>query len=130
MTTRASQVRASFFIPANPVSSFPDSYMSIWKKPESHSNIVKVKALLKDYTKENFFLGSFWGRLFSGHWCRHHVDKIHEIIHTPYECVDDLIYDLKILKPQKGGSLDKRIRFVDLQLDEDRRAKAGSVCYM
>ena len=127
MTTRASQVTTSFFRHATPVFSFPDSYMSIWKKPHCYSNIMKIKALLKDYTKENFFLGSFLGRLFSGHWNRHHIDKIHEIIHTPYESVDDLIYDLKLLKPQKGGSLDQRIRFIDVQIEADRKDRFCSV---
>lgn len=125
MITRASQVSASFFNKANPTPSFPSSYSLVWKTAGSYSSIRRVKALLADYTKENFFLGSFFGRLFFGHWGRHHVDKVHEIIHTPYESVDDLIYDLKILKPQLGGSLDRRICFIDAQLTQVREARMG-----
>lgn len=127
MITRSSQVTASFFNKTSTAVSFPQSYQSIWHNTGSRSNITKVKALLKDYTKENFFFGSFLGRLFSGHWGRHHVDKVHELIYTTYECVDDLVFDLKQLKPQKGGSLDRRICFIDAQIAEYRRER---VCFM
>ncbi|RUR11002.1 DUF5617 domain-containing protein [Legionella sp. km772] len=127
MTTRTSQLSTSFFSKATSTSLFPDSYQAIWKTPKAYSNILKIKALLTDYTKENFFLGSFFGRLFSCHLGRHHVAKVHEIIHTPYECVEDLIYDLKLLKPQKGGSLDRRLRFIEVQMDEVERARASAL---
>ncbi len=46
---------------------------------------------------------------------------------TLHESVDDLIYDLKLLKPQKGGSLDQRIRFIDVQIEADRKDRFCSV---
>ena len=115
MTTKASQARAAFFSHFNHSPSFPKKYLSIWKGTGYRSNIIKIKALLKDYTKENFFLGSFLGRLFCGHWNRHHISKVHKIIQTRYECIEDIMYDLKLLKPEKGGSLERRIRFIDMQ---------------
>jgi hypothetical protein len=115
MTTKTSQVRAAFFSYPSTSSSFPKSYMNIWQGVGHRSNISKIKALLQDYTKENFFLGSFLGRFFCAHWNRHHIEKVHKIIQTRYECVEDIIYDLKLLKPEHNGSLDKRIRFIDMQ---------------
>lgn len=116
MTIKASQVKTAFFPQNKPRVYFPPSYMGIWQGTSHSSNIYKIKALLKDYTKESFFLGSFLGRFFSGHWNRHHIDKVQHIIKRPYECTDDIIYDLKLLKPEKEGSLAKRIHFIDIQI--------------
>lgn len=120
MLVRASQVTGSFFCPNKALYSPPKSYSSIWQQERSCSEILKIKALLRDYTKENSWLGSFLGRMFSGHWNRHHVDKVSRIIHTSYESVDHLLYDLKLIKPRVGGSLAARIRFIDAQRDAVR----------
>lgn len=47
---------------------FPDSYSRLWSRVEENSNIRRIKALLLDYTKENFLLGSSIGLIISGHW--------------------------------------------------------------
>lgn len=93
--------------------------MTIWRGTGYCSNIHKIKALLKDYTKEDFFLGSFLGCLFFGHWGRHHISEVHKIIQTKYECMDDILYDLRLLKPNEGGSLHRRIEFIDKQTSLD-----------
>jgi hypothetical protein len=115
MLVRASQVTSSFFCPKrdNPV--FPQNYFRIWEQEHSRSEIAKIKALLRDYTKDSYWLGSFLGRVFSGHWNRHYIDKVRRIIQTTYESTDHLLYDLKLIKPSLGGSLDARIRFIDEQ---------------
>lgn len=35
-----------------------------------------------------------------------------------YESTDDVVADLKLLKPEKGGSLDQRIKFIEMKLEE------------
>lgn len=96
---------------------FPRTYMAIWKQPENRSEITRIKAILRDYTKESSFMGSYLGRLFSGHWNRHHVEKVSQIIKEKYESADDLLFDLKQLNPRAGGSLDRRIHFIDNQIE-------------
>lgn len=115
MATKASQARATFFFHPSNSYSFPKTYINIWQGTGCRSNIQKTKALLRDYTKESFCLGSFLGRLFFGHWNRSHINKVHKIIQTQYENIEDMVYDLKLLKPKVGGSLDRRIRFIDMQ---------------
>lgn len=100
---------------------FPDSYKRIWDSTPGHSNITKIKALLKDYTKEDSILGSFWGLIFTLHWGRHHVKSVHQIAQTQYTSVEAILSDLKALKPREGGSLDKRIKFIELQIIAQRR---------
>lgn len=115
MTAKMSESRAAFFFQASTSHNFPKSYMDIWQEGQGRSNLYKIKALLQDYTKETFFLGSFLGRIFCSHWNRHHIDKVRKIIQTRYECSEDILYDLKLLKPQQGGSLGTRIRFIEMQ---------------
>ncbi|KTD61302.1 substrate of the Dot/Icm secretion system [Legionella santicrucis] len=105
---------------------FPDAYSRLWDKIEGNSNIRRIKALLIDYTKENFLLGSSIGLIISGHWNRHHVSAVSKIIanisvKNYYESADDVVAELKALKPEKGGSLDKRIKFIEMKLEEQLR---------
>ncbi|KTD08999.1 substrate of the Dot/Icm secretion system [Legionella gratiana] len=113
----------SFFKRSKPTLVFPDSYSKLWGKNEGNSNIRRIKALLMDYTKENFLLGSSIGLIISGHWNRHHVSAVSKIITNMsvknyYESSDDVVADLKALKPEKGGSLYQRIKFIEMKLEE------------
>ncbi|CZI99470.1 TPA: Dot/Icm T4SS effector WipB [Legionella pneumophila] len=112
--------KPSFFKTAHPKMTFPDSYKRIWDSTPGHSNITKIKALLKDYTKEDNILGSFWGLIFTLHWGRHHVKSVHQIAQTQYTSVEAILSDLKALKPRDGGSLDKRIKFIESQIITQR----------
>lgn len=106
----------SFF--ANSSASFPQSYYSIWNANNQRSTKQKTIALLKDYTKENSYFGSFFGRLFTGHWNRHHVDEISDILKNHFESTDDLLSRVKEINPEKGGSLARRIAFIEQELNE------------
>ncbi|KTC90706.1 DUF5617 domain-containing protein [Fluoribacter dumoffii] len=113
----------SFFNRSKSTLDFPDSYPRIWNKISGGSNLRRIKALLLDYTKEKCFLGSFFGRVITGHWNRHHVSAVSQIIANMsiknyYESTDDVVADLKLLKPEKGGSLDQRIKFIEMKLEE------------
>jgi hypothetical protein len=113
----------SFFNYSKPQAEFPGSYTHIWDNPQSGHAKRKIKALLMDYTKEHFIFGSFVGRMVSGHWNRHHVDAVSKIIanistRNYYESIDDIIDDLKALKPNKGGSLWRRIQFIEKKIEE------------
>ncbi|CAM3039733.1 Dot/Icm secretion system substrate [Legionella steigerwaltii] len=113
----------SFFNRSKLTIDFPDSYTKVWNKVSGESNYRRIKALLIDYTKESCFFGSFIGRVMSGHWNRHHVSAVSKIIanmsvNDYYESTDEIILDLKILKPENGGSLSKRIKFIEMKLEE------------
>lgn len=113
----------SFFKRSQSTLDFPDSYSKLWNKVEGNSNLQRIKVLLIDYTKESFFLGSSIGLIISGHWNRHHVSAVSKIIAKMsiknfYESADDVVADLKALKPEKGGSLFQRIRFIEMKLEE------------
>ena len=75
---------------------FPASYRYIWNKEHSKNAIVKIKALLKDYTKEESLISPFFGRLFFLHWNRHHVPAVQKIIYKrDYERAEDILFDLR-----------------------------------
>ncbi|MCE0724616.1 MULTISPECIES: DUF5617 domain-containing protein [Legionella] len=113
----------SFFNRSKPTLDFPDAYAEIWNKIKGDSNHRRIKALLIDYTKENCLFGSFIGRMISGHWNRHHVRAVSKIIANMsvknyYDSADDIVSDLKTLKPEKGGSLHQRIKFIEKKLED------------
>jgi hypothetical protein len=113
----------SFFNYSKPAAEFPGAYVSIWDNPRSGLDKRKIKALLMDYTKESSLFGAFVGRMISGHWNRHHVDAVSKIIanistRNYYESIDDIIDDLKALKPRRGGSLWRRIQFIEKKIEE------------
>ncbi|HFD2276213.1 TPA: DUF5617 domain-containing protein, partial [Legionella pneumophila] len=118
--------KPSFFKTTNPKMTFPDSYKQIWDSTKGGSNIARIKALLKDYTKEDSVFGSFWGLIFTLHWGRHHVKSVHQIAQTRYTSVEAILADLKALKPREGGSLDKRIKFIESQIMILRGDNPGS----
>ena len=100
---------------------FPPSYNNLWQKTNSNSKLTKARALLADYTKQDSVFGPLLGRLFTGHWNRHHVSQVQKLLHTQYESADDLIYDLKQIEKKKGGSLDRRVEFIELQIQTSAR---------
>lgn len=113
----------SFFNRSKSVLDFPDAYTKIWNKIKGDSNHRRIKALLIDYTKENCLFGSFIGRMISGHWHRHHISAVSKIIahisvKNYYDSADDIVSDLKTLKPKKGGSLYQRIKFIEKKLED------------
>lgn len=113
----------SFFKCSRRSSIFPDPYTKIWNNTHGGSNTKRIKALLLDYTKENCVFGSFIGRLISGHWNRHHVQSVSKIIakisiKNYYDSAEDIVSDLKTLKPEKGGSLYQRIKYIEKKLED------------
>ncbi len=113
----------SFFNRSKVTLNFPDAYAKIWNKINGDSNYRRIKALLIDYTKENCLFGSFIGRMISGHWNRHHASAVSKIIANMsvknyYDSVDDIVSELKTLKPEKGGSLYHRIKFIERKLED------------
>ena len=94
----------------------------IWNKSRGDSNHRRIKALLIDYTQENCLFGSFIGRMISGYWNRHHVSAVSKIIanmsvNNYYDSADDIVSDLKTLKPKKGGALYQLIKFIEMKLE-------------
>ncbi|KTD74287.1 DUF5617 domain-containing protein [Legionella tucsonensis] len=113
----------SFFNRSKSTLDFPDTYAKIWNKIKGNSNQRRIKALLIDYTKENCLFGSFIGRMISRHWNRHNVRAVSKIIanisvKNYYDSADDIVSDLKTLKPEKGGSLYQRIKFIEKKLED------------
>ncbi|PWY55197.1 hypothetical protein DGG96_13545 [Legionella qingyii] len=111
----------SFFNHPKLTLDFPD-YTKIWNKCRGDSNHRRIKALLIDYTKEDCLFGSFIGRMISGNWNRHHVSAISKIIanmsvNNYYDSADDIVSDLKKLKPRKGGTLYQLIKFIEMKLE-------------
>lgn len=102
----------------NPPGAVFDNYQKIWKQTHSLSHITKIKALLKEYTKGDSFFIALIGRIVTGHWNRHHVKKINQLLKMKYESVDELIYDLKQIKRKSGGELDRCIQFIEQKIDE------------
>ncbi len=94
----------------------PESYTQIWNS-SGPDTVDKIQALLKDYTKESSFLGSFLGRVFTGHWNRHHVDRVHVIANSFYSDREDLLHDLKLINCVKNGSLSRRIQFIEREIE-------------
>lgn len=127
-TSKSQFAPCSFFSSSN----YKASYMNTWNRPSGESKIRKAKALLKDYTKENFFLGSFVGRVLTGHWNRHHVSGVSKIIthinENKYTEVEDVIAALRDLNPTPGGSLCRRIQFIEDQIDAQTTATFSSRC--
>ncbi|MBI2786734.1 MAG: DUF5617 domain-containing protein [Legionella longbeachae] len=116
----------SFFISKNSITAVPDSYSVIWAKVEGASNIRRIKSLLLDYSKDSFFLGSLAGRIISGHWKRNHTEAVNKIlenmsIRNYYESADEIVAELKTIKPRPGGSLFRRIEFIEKKLEEQCR---------
>lgn len=101
----------SFFSSAR----YQDTYTYLWNQVEGDSLVRKAKAILRDYTKQDFIFGSVMGRFISGHWNRHHVEDVSTIIAKEYDSISDLLAALNKLDPTHGGSLFRRIQFIEQQ---------------
>lgn len=97
---------------------YPNSYQKIWDEQTYASDLNKAKALLKDYTKESFLFGGFLGRFFMGHWNRHHVSAVSQLLQSVND-LNEMMAQLKALNPRKGGSLDRRISFIEDRIQAD-----------
>ncbi|QMT61075.1 DUF5617 domain-containing protein [Legionella sp. PC997] len=115
-------VRAYSFFNSHKFPLDSKAYTNIWDKSKGNSNHRRIKALLIDYTKENCLFGSFIGRMIAGYWNRHHVRAVSKIIanmavNNYYDSADDIVSDLKTLKPRKGGALYQLIKFIEMKLE-------------
>lgn len=73
----------------------------------------KARVLLADYTKDN---SAFW-RFLTGHWNRHHIKEVSEIVMSIEKGLinnlTDLFYELdKVDKSNEAGSLSRRFSFL------------------
>lgn len=77
-----------------------------------NEKIEKIRVLLDDYTKGD----SAVGRFFHGHWNRHHVKKVAEIvkkIDAKEITLDEIISQIKAIEPDnKTGSFAKRKQYI------------------
>lgn len=90
----------------------PASYHAFFKSKDDP--LANARALLNDYTKSNSALSRF----FHGHWNRHHVQEISNIVseidNNTLQNIDQLMDKLKSIKlANPVGSLAKRIRYIE-----------------
>ncbi|MFC3908747.1 DUF5617 domain-containing protein, partial [Legionella dresdenensis] len=90
----------------------PASYQAIYQKTEG-SEFNKACALLSDYTKG----GSAALRFFCGHWNRHYIKEVDQILRQvkrgQLSTLDELITVLRTIDPpNKAGSLTARTLFI------------------
>lgn len=94
---------------------FPSSYKKLWPEilDQNHQNdLMNLRNMLNDYTKNN----SKFGRFFTGHWNRHHVSEVNNIVEridqlsmSYFEAIQALS---KIKLKNTEGSLAHRISFI------------------
>lgn len=90
---------------------FPQSYYNL--VAIGSRDIDKVQSLLDDYTKHN----SSIVRIFTGHWNRHHVREVNEIVMRiqtgELDTLDNVLHELDKIKLYNArGSLSRRIGFI------------------
>ncbi|STX27805.1 Dot/Icm secretion system substrate [Legionella beliardensis] len=106
---------------------FPKSYKEITEKLQDNDNATfdQALAILKDYTKSDSYLPGAT-RFFSGHWNRHHIDAVDEIISksTNLPGLLDALHNIKLGNPT--GSLARRIRFIEhLAYENENKQKVN-----
>ena len=86
------------------------------KLTNADDELETIKTVLKDYTKNNCTINRF----FHGHWNRHHVREVNEIVKNieskteGYTSPEDVLEKLSLIQNKNmGGSLDKRTRFLN-----------------
>ncbi|MBA2711072.1 MAG: DUF5617 domain-containing protein [Tatlockia sp.] len=85
--------------------------LEAYNKLASTKNPVLDKAyeILSDYTKS----GSSFMRFFTGHWNRHYIKEIDELLETFPDSIDELVSKLKRINIQNPkGSLARRINYI------------------
>lgn len=102
---------------------YPPSYQKLWDQPTEP--LEKIRALLDDYTKSN----SAPNRFFHGHWNRHYVAAVADIV----KMIDDgetnitkVRDELAKIKPTNlEGSLARRMDFIAKELGPIDRNQAS-----
>ncbi|MDP3267555.1 MAG: DUF5617 domain-containing protein [Legionella sp.] len=109
---------------------FKNIYSYLWNHDSPH---VSIKNVLNDYCKcsNNNYAGffsssiSFLKLAVTGHWNRHHIDTVKQVLSNPNnQAPDDFLIDLKcklinnkqLINP--NGSLAKRIKFIQQKLGD------------
>ena len=94
----------------------PPKYHLVWNTRPSDNNFEKAKELLKNYSSPY--------RFFQGHWRRHHVDEINNLLNTATNMQElrDGLQEISQSSP-KGfnltGSLARRIFYIEKTCEED-----------
>ncbi|MFC3909209.1 DUF5617 domain-containing protein [Legionella dresdenensis] len=88
------------------------SYTAIYQRAEG-SDLEKACALLRDYTKDD----SAAVRFFCGHWNRHYIKEVNQVLHQikngKISTIERLITVLQTIDPaNKAGSLASRTMFI------------------
>tara|TARA_B100000989_G_C19532054_1_gene470626 strand:+ start:3229 stop:4749 length:1521 start_codon:yes stop_codon:yes gene_type:complete len=96
----------------------PASYKELTGSGDN--NLSKARALLADYTKNDSALARF----FTGHWNRHHVSTVNNIVNkidnNQYHDIHELLSELYAINNQNlTGSLARRITFIETLLNVD-----------
>ena len=81
--------------------------------------LATVKAVLSDYCKSNFFLGSAIGLFLTLHWGRHHITEVKNALEmlqadaVDEEVITTCLGELKRLDKNSNGSLNRRLEFLE-----------------
>ncbi|AHE67749.1 DUF5617 domain-containing protein [Legionella oakridgensis] len=122
---KATQLHAETVHPQHSVSFFkattlsaPASYHQLYQT--SKDPLQSARALLNDYTKGN----SWWLRFFTGHWNRHHIQEVAQIVKKMDDGIikdkHSLLTELnKIHLVNINGSLARRIQFIERKFAEE-----------
>jgi len=92
----------------------PDTYIALYDS--GRDAIESARALLDDYTKSDSALSRF----FHGHWNRHHVAEVAEIVKQiddgEIKTTDELLEVLDSIVPDNPtGSIARRIKYIKEQ---------------
>lgn len=103
---------------AKMVFNFPKSYSEIYES--APTSLIKARNLLNDYTK-NY---SVISRFFHGHWNRHHIKQVSELVkkidNSEVNNVKELLELLSNIKlVNDKGSLARRIAFIKIHAGEE-----------
>lgn len=132
---QASPVRSSLFSPVPPQPTrilriltrsqldYQRELQSIWSNTPGN-NWARIRAILCDYTKNNSTLF----RIFTGHWNRHHVDKVHQIYrHSNGKSPQMILNELKTISlVNTAGTLEAIIAFLEDKITPQNNVVANS----
>lgn len=88
-------------------------YQNCWNSIADNDELLKARALLNDYTRNN----SSISRFFHGNWNRHHLHEVHQIVRAidnqEITTLEELLNRLdNIQLANSNGSLARRIAFI------------------
>ncbi len=109
--------------------SFPAQYQKLWRQAQ-HAEVIDndyslhcIRAILDDYTKGY----SCWALFWSGHWNRHHLSAVNEIVvgidNGTYINKEAVISKLDAIDKKEGGSLSRRLKFIKNKLGVQSKSK-------